>query len=141
MTDAERLGRQIEEARNARGWTQKDLAAKLGRGGAERTIQDWEAGNRTPRDKMLTKVRLVLGLEGDEDETRAQWPTRVRHVVGVLGDQLAELSPEDLRKWRHAFIVGVMQQPPHVQRHDWPDDVEVIVDIMGVYLVDGEQTP
>lgn len=137
-TDAERLGRQIEEARNARGWTQEDLHAAFidaygTKGAAVRTIQDWEAGVRSPKGKTLTRLRVLLGLPGDEGSAVAAWPERVQRVTNVLGDQLAGPSHDELRAWRHSFITRLLQESTE-RRHDWPDDVTVIAEIIGSYL-------
>jgi len=118
--------------------TQEELSAKLGRGGSVRAIQDWENNRRTPHPRTMERLRVILGLPGDESQTRGEWPARVQTVTQTLGDLLAQLPADELRRWRHEFIVRFV--PPEKPRRvsvAWPDDAEVIVDLIGAYLVAG----
>jgi transcriptional regulator with XRE-family HTH domain len=134
--DRELLGRLIAEAREAQGMTQADLAARLGKGGKVRTIQDWEAGRRRPIPRTRIRLFEVLKIEGDEELTRSEWPREVRDLTYTLGDLMASLPADDLRRWRHQFIATIVQHhPPRSGPKDWPIDVEVIIDIIGATLV------
>lgn len=137
MTDAERLGRQLKKARDAKGWSQKDLedayTKRFGGGAKERTIQSWEAGERMPRGRTLTNLRMILGLAGSEEEAREEWPERVHRVVDVISDQLGTLEAAQLKAWRHAIIAGLVA-PSYEARGDWPDDVVTVAEILGQYL-------
>ncbi len=53
------VGAQIRKARNAAGLSQVALATKLKI--AERTVQSWEANERTPRLAGLTSLARSLG--------------------------------------------------------------------------------
>lgn len=141
MTDAQEFGLQLERARTMRGWSQKELASRLGPGGKERTIQAWEAGERMPRGKTLARLRVILPLEGTEGGTRSEWPRSAQKIMTILGNQLATLSHEDLRQWRRAFIGPLVVGAPIPERNDWPDDAETIVDIVGQILALGDQAP
>lgn len=134
----ESLGAQIANARNARGLTQAELAERFGKGGSERTIQDWENNRRRPHPNSMAKLRMLLEWPADESETRDEWPARVQTVTQTLGELLAPMPAEDLRRWRSAFIRRFVQRSPASGiRADWPDDVEIIVDLIGQYLIAG----
>lgn len=140
MSSDTELGQRIAEARESLGWTQKQLAEAVGR--SERTIQAWEAGTNRPPARLRLKVIEVLGLEGDEADTRSEWPRKVQDLTTVLGDLMATLSPEDLLRWRHQFILAFVRGDvrPSGAAQPWPSDVEVIVDIIGASLANAEQT-
>ena len=129
------LGRRIREARETKGMTQLDLADRLGKGGKERTIQDWEAGRRRPNPRTRVRLFEMLDIEGDEELTRGEWPAKVRDLGLTLGDLMATLPEEDLRRWRHQFIATFVQgDGPRPGPRDWPTDAQVIVDIIGAAL-------
>lgn len=134
---AEGLAGKIRAAREALGYTQVDLAAQLGRGGSVRAIQDWEAGISTPRPHMLVKVRSVLNMPGDEQETRAGWSSEAQVVVAALAEHLSGHEPDE----RAAFLRRVIEIVVQGQRPDataWPDDVQVIADMLGAFLARNE---
>lgn len=135
----ESLGDQIANARGK--MTQEELSAALKahglvRGGSVRAIQDWESNRRRPHPRTLGLLRMILELEGDEQETIENWPHRVRAVTDALRDLLTTLPPDELRKWRHEFIVRLVQQAPgDIHPTSWPDDAEVVTEIVGAWLV------
>lgn len=76
--DAMRLGRMIREARESLGWSQEDLARRLG---VDRTtVGKWETGVNEPDLSMLRKLSEVLGLSA-------------RQILGNVSDG-EEVSPE-----------------------------------------------
>lgn len=54
-------GEKIKAARKAAGWTQKQLAEKIG--AATGTIQQYELNKRIPRTDQLFKLSEVLGID------------------------------------------------------------------------------
>jgi transcriptional regulator with XRE-family HTH domain len=54
------LGHSIKEAREAKGWTQSDLAVRLDV--TRLTICYWETGKRTPRPRRMPGIAKTLGL-------------------------------------------------------------------------------
>lgn len=58
------MGERIRYLREAKSWTQGDLAEKLGVGVA--TVSGWEIGTRTPRIDTLGQIAATLG-------TTASW--------------------------------------------------------------------
>ena len=60
-------GTQIRAAREARGWTQEDLAREVGVG--SRTIGNWERGETIPKNRLGRLVE-IFG-EGTSDPVRA----------------------------------------------------------------------
>lgn len=147
MTDTPRLGDQIRLAREKLGWSQEVLAerylSEYGRGASIRAIQTWESNVQPPRGRTLANLRVLLEMEGTEEETRSEWPFRVRNVVEVLCDELNTLPPARQKEWRHAFIVGLLSEGQPRRRMGWSDDVEVVADIIGAYLaaIDVDEGP
>lgn len=58
------LGDQIKDAREARGWTQKELATRLRVG--LKTINNWESNRVFPKNR-LGMLKDVLGIVVDGD--------------------------------------------------------------------------
>ena len=54
------LGKRITASRKAKGWTQSDLALRLGV--KEKTIVDWESETTEPRASRLANLAGVLGV-------------------------------------------------------------------------------
>lgn len=75
-------GTQIRSAREARGWTQEQLAARIGVGG--RTVGNWERGETVPKNRM-GKLREVLGEPTDD-------PIRAASDVALLAELLRRAS-------------------------------------------------
>lgn len=63
------LGDQIREAREARGWTQADLAKRLRVG--KKTISNWEGNHVRPKNR-LGMLRDLLGIEVEPGEERPE---------------------------------------------------------------------
>ena len=63
MIDVESFNK-IKRARTAKGLTQKTLAELSGV--PYRTIQDWEAGRRNPKDSSLQKIAEVLEVKVED---------------------------------------------------------------------------
>ena len=59
-----KTGQMIRDARLAKGFTQDQLARKLGT--KQATVATWEIGYCFPRPSMLPKLSEVLGLQIDE---------------------------------------------------------------------------
>ncbi len=56
--------RTIRELREERGWTQFELAIKVGV--QPQAVYFWESGRRTPRVAQVRKLGQVFGLSSDE---------------------------------------------------------------------------
>lgn len=63
MTRAEMIGKNIREARKAKGMTQTELATTLGY--TLRAVQNWEQGNRVPRVDVFGQIADVLGVDAN----------------------------------------------------------------------------
>lgn len=50
----------IREAREARGWTQEQLAAEMNT--TQQTIQRWESGQTDPKSSVLVEISRILGI-------------------------------------------------------------------------------
>jgi transcriptional regulator with XRE-family HTH domain len=74
------MGARIKEARQARGWSQQDLAERVRV--SQPTIVHWEQGTHTPRNLALARLADALGvsrqwLQGDQDSQVMVSPTRL----------------------------------------------------------------
>lgn len=58
------IGRNIKTLRLENGWTQKELAERVGVKTGR--ISAWEQGNGTPDPKMTKKLKLELGCDWDD---------------------------------------------------------------------------
>lgn len=54
------LGKRIKASRKAKGWTQSELAQRLGV--KDKTIADWESEKSEPRASRLANLAGVLGV-------------------------------------------------------------------------------
>lgn len=96
-------GDKIREAREARGWTQDELATHSGV--PKRTIQEIENG-RVARPQRATdlKLRSTLDLEGDPVRERSEWPEDVAAIVDIVGAYLMTLTPAERITWLAEFM-------------------------------------
>ena len=96
-------GDMIREAREARGWTQKDLVTHSGV--PKRTIQEIENGRvKRPQRANDLKLRAALDLQGDPDAERSEWPEDVAEIVDLVGAYLVSVSPAERIRWFRDFI-------------------------------------
>lgn len=59
------LAKELTEARDALGWTQEELADRLGI--SEETVSNWERGI-TKKPRSLKRIRQVLGIDSPPSE-------------------------------------------------------------------------
>jgi len=55
------ISREIQQARNAKGMTQKELATKINE--QQRVISDYESGRAIPNNQILGNLERVLGIK------------------------------------------------------------------------------
>jgi len=55
------VGRLIQQGRNAKGWTQKDLATKANE--KQQIVNEYEAGKAIPNPQVLTKLERLLEIK------------------------------------------------------------------------------
>lgn len=101
-------GDMIRAAREARAWTQEELAAESGV--PKRTIQEIENG-RVHRPQRATdlKLRSTLDIEGDPTRERSEWPDDVAAIVDIVGAYMLTLTPAERVQWIAAFVRGETQ--------------------------------
>ncbi len=66
----------IKEAREARGWTQEQLAMEMET--TQQTIQRWESGQTDPKSSAIVEisrilgitVSFIMGIDNESDETK-----------------------------------------------------------------------
>lgn len=60
-TDTRTIGRQIADARQTKGWTQRQLGEQIGIGSS--LVAKWEQGSRVPPYEWLAELDRVLGTD------------------------------------------------------------------------------
>lgn len=94
----ESFGSTVLRLREERGWTQKRLAEESGV--PVRTIQDIEKDLRDkPQRATLLKLRRALGIEGEPERPRSEWPDDVAAIVDIVGAWLVTRSPAERIEW------------------------------------------
>jgi putative transcription factor len=78
----------IRRAREARGWRQSDLAAKINEKAS--VVAKLEAGAITPPDALVRKLERILGIKLTEKVEAAPVKARGRPGAFTLGDFLEE---------------------------------------------------
>lgn len=96
-------GDRIREAREAREWTQDELAGHSGV--PKRTIQEIENGRvAKPQRATDLKLRQALGIEGKAGQERAEWPEDVQAIVDIVGATLMAITPAERVNWFADFM-------------------------------------
>lgn len=93
----------IAEAREARGWTQEQLAEAVGT--TQQTIQRWESGHTDPKVSNVKKISNALGITMSfilniDDEKESETLSADEHEMVVL---FRKLPPSG----QHALLVGL----------------------------------
>lgn len=109
----------IREARRAKGWTQQDLAERMGT--TQQTIQRYERGTRSLRASVLARlsgvldvtVAYLLGMADEGDETARSVDVPLYGPIAA-GKPLEEVEsepypvPAELRdRWPNAFLLRI----------------------------------
>ena len=87
------IGTRIARRRHVLGWTQKELAARLGV--SKSAVANWERGTNFPR-RHLGRVEHVLGIDLDNPDDLALSP-EVRSMIENLSDDERELVMAELK--------------------------------------------
>lgn len=94
---SETYGQTVRRLRKAMGLTQQGLADASGV--PMRTIQDIEADRGNPQRATRLPLNQYLGIEGDVDQERAEWPNDVTVILDIVGAFLMKMTPEARRLW------------------------------------------
>lgn len=115
------IARRLREARDRRGWTQSELAHRLGR--TQTAVSYWEAGKRTPSLDELLELSFQLGEEVDYflPPTRARQPVAAilraeaqRLVSGEMQEAVDDLlAAADASRFPDRLITIGARQPAH----------------------------
>lgn len=97
MQDA--IGPAIGRAREGRGWSQSELARRLGVG--QPTVNGWERGRRVPDLAMVRRLEALLGVSFNADGPDAATAFRLGYAASEF-DQIVELSETIARRARAA---------------------------------------
>lgn len=109
----------IREARRAKGWTQQDLAERMGT--TQQTIQRYERGTRSLRASVLARLSEVLDVTvayllgmSEDDAPRAGTVDVPLYGPIAVGKPLEEAEsepypiPTEVRgRWPHAFLLRI----------------------------------
>lgn len=102
--DKEQFGLFLQELRKSKGYTQKELAAKLFI--SDKAVSKWERGINLPDTALLLPLSEVFGvtvtelLKGQRLEKTAQFT--IDEVEKLVTDTL-ETAPAKSKKWRYIF--------------------------------------
>ena len=75
--------RTIKELREARGWTQMDLAVHAGVSIA--AVSNWETGRNQPQIRQLREVAKALGVSSDDIELAEKSEGKIEIPVALVG--------------------------------------------------------
>jgi Zn-dependent peptidase ImmA (M78 family)/DNA-binding XRE family transcriptional regulator len=149
-TTATWIARRLRDAREARGWTQAELASRLHK--TQTAISYWEAGKRSPALDDLIEIAFVLGQEVSyflpSKQTRQPTAAILRAETARLAsgelDQAVEdlLSDADRAEFPKAVISVGAVQPAHAANQlleranvdDAPIPVEHLANLCGVLV-------
>jgi transcriptional regulator with XRE-family HTH domain len=107
------LGERIRQEREARGWSQAELAGRVG-GVTSQYISMLEKGKRAnPTRELLRQLAKEFGisvaeLEGEDDILAGPWPAATMQALGLTDAFLVRyrnLWP-DLNREQRAWVVG-----------------------------------
>ncbi|MFE0421534.1 helix-turn-helix domain-containing protein [Streptomyces sp. NPDC058953] len=109
------FGARLRSSREARGWTQDELAERMGYTG--RHISGVETGRKPPTRRFAISADVALGIEGTGDTFERAWG-EIRH--GVLLEGFPEyLSYEgravEVRVFEVGIIPGLLQTPDYAR--------------------------
>lgn len=95
----------IKEAREARGWTQEQLAIEMDT--TQQTIQRWETGQTDPKSSIVKEISRILGITvsfimnvDDEDTNETETLSNDERELLTCYRSLST-------KGKHAVLVGL----------------------------------
>jgi transcriptional regulator with XRE-family HTH domain len=110
----ERLGERLARLRRARGWSQRELGARLGLKSQE--VSKLEAGIRRPRADLLPRMSEVFGVSSDYLLTGSSFPPRdirLRERIEAL-----ETLPEPQRNHLVEFLDALLSAHTALRKHE-----------------------
>lgn len=111
-------GARVRRAREARGWLQDELGARIGYSG--RHVSGVETGNKSPTRRFSTAVDVALGIEGTADSFEREWG-EIKHGVLLQGfpEYVAhEGRAVEIRLFEIGIIPGLLQTPEYAQAQE-----------------------
>ena len=99
VAEMRHIGLRLKELRDAKGWTQDDLAEATGMNRV--TIAKYEAGRSEPKSASLGKLAMALGVDAntilgiDDDLPIATQAIELSEDERILLDRYRALSDED----------------------------------------------
>lgn len=92
------LPARVREARKNRGWTQKEMAERVGM--SLRAYQAFESRETSPQGANLRAILRVVEMSTEDEDvaeaTREEWPRDIRVFLDVMGAYLSS-TPEAAR--------------------------------------------
>ena len=114
-----RVGMRIRELRMQAGFSQAQLAERIGPNVAVGTVSRWERGTRTPTFQVLNGIATALGTDFDTflgGIVGRPAPRRSDHAeVHRIVTLVSALTPDDLRRVAALvalFVDSVADRPP-----------------------------
>ncbi|WP_103501687.1 MULTISPECIES: helix-turn-helix transcriptional regulator [Streptomyces] len=109
------FGARLRRLREARGWTQEELASRMGYSGTH--ISAVETDRKLPTLRLARRADQALGLERAEDNFERQW-REIQH--GALLEGFAEYvrhegRAAEMRLYEVGVIPGVLQTPEYAK--------------------------
>ncbi|MGI5238792.1 helix-turn-helix domain-containing protein [Dactylosporangium sp. CA-139066] len=109
--NAERVGRRIRQLREEQGWTQGELAVRLGR--TQTAISYWESGRRAPGIDELVELAEQFGVTASE---LLPGPARARPIPALLRAVAEQVDATQLAKELEEFALAAQRRRPPAVR-------------------------
>lgn len=107
-----KFGDKLKQLRMEKGWTQKDLADKLGL--AKSTVSLYEISQREPNSKIITKISQLFGVTIDELFDNVTFKNEPKIVLYGSDGKLVDIS--DLSKEDQEYIIKLAEKFKNMQR-------------------------
>ncbi|WP_130796339.1 DUF5753 domain-containing protein [Streptomyces otsuchiensis] len=111
-------GARLRRLREARGWLQNDLGARMGYSG--RHVSGVETGNKSPTRKFSAALDVALGLDGTAESFAREWG-EIRHGVLLQGfPEYVDLEGRatEVRLFDTVAVPGPLQTREYAEVHN-----------------------
>ncbi|NJP68685.1 helix-turn-helix domain-containing protein [Streptomyces spiramenti] len=109
------FGARLRSLREARGWLQDELGARMGYSG--RHVSGVETGNKSPTRRFATATDVAFGLAGTEESFAREWG-KIEHGVLLQGFPEyvgMESRASEIRLFEVGVIPGLLQTREYAQ--------------------------
>ncbi|MEE1930373.1 helix-turn-helix transcriptional regulator [Streptomyces sp. TRM 70351] len=112
------FGARLRRAREAQGWLQDDLGARIGYSG--RHVSGVETGHKPPTRRFSVAVDAALGIEGTADSFEREWG-EIKHgslLEGFPEYVAHEGRAVEIRLYEVGIIPGLLQTPEYARAQE-----------------------